>query len=113
MATGKFALSGFRIFGVGDVAKPKPVKNFVALRADTISGADRRNAWLKWQASDDATGYVIYSGVAPDKLYTSVMVYGVNEYYFSAMSRDEPYYFQIEAFNEAGISARSEVKAAK
>ena len=48
-----------------------------------------------------------------DKLYTSIMVYGANEYYFNAMTRDAPYYFQIEAFNEAGISARSRVLEAK
>ncbi len=112
MATGKFALSGFRVFGKGEIARPKPVKNFVVLRADNVSGADRRSAWLKWQVSDDATGYVIYSGVAPDKLYTSTMVYGANEYYFNAMSRDVPYYFQIEAFNEGGLSERSTVHLA-
>ncbi len=113
MPTGKFALSGLRVFGIGPVAKPKPVKNFVVLRADTVSGADRRNAWLKWQVSGDATGYVIYTGIAPDKLYTSVMVYGANEYYFNAMTKDQPYYFQIEAFNEGGVSARTPVSLAK
>ena len=113
MPTGKFALSGLRIFGEGSVAKPKPVKNFVVLRADNVSGADRRNAWLKWQVSDDATGYVIYTGIAPDKLYTSIMVYGNNEYYFNAMTKDQPYYFQIEAFNESGISSRTPVTLAK
>ncbi|MFZ2959342.1 MAG: family 43 glycosylhydrolase [Candidatus Ozemobacteraceae bacterium] len=103
MPTGKFALSGFRVFGLGSGEKPGMVKNFAVLRGFT----DNRNAWLKWQVSDHATGYVIYSGIAPDKLYTSVMVYGVNEYYFRAMDRDRVYYFQIEAFNENGISERS------
>ena len=28
------------------------------------------------------------------------MVYNANEYYFSAMEKDQPYYFQIEAINE-------------
>jgi len=46
---------------------------------------------------------MIYTGTAPDKLYTSIMVLGTNEYYFSAMEKDQPYYFQIEAFNESGI----------
>lgn len=110
--TGKFALSGLRVFGSGHGNRPKPVQRFVALRADRDSGADRRNAWLKWQASPDATGYVIRCGVAPNKMYTSIMVYGENEYYFRAMDRDQAYYFQIEAFNENGISVRTEpVKA--
>jgi hypothetical protein len=112
-ATGKFAISGFRVFGTCSIDKPKPVKHFTVLRADEAGGADRRNAWLKWQLSDDATGYVIYAGVAPDKLYTSVMVYGSSEYTFSAMSRDTPYYFQIEAFNEGGVSTRSQISVAK
>ena len=106
--TGKFAISGLRVFGAGPGPKPKPVRDFVALRGDS----ERRNAWLKWHADPAATGYVIRSGVAPDKMYTSVMVYGASEYYYRAMDRDRPYYFQIEAFNEAGISPRTEpVKA--
>jgi hypothetical protein len=69
--------------------------------------SEPRNAWLKWRADPSATGYVIYSGVAPDKMYTSVMVYGETDYYYRAMDRDRAYYFQIEAFNEAGISPRT------
>lgn len=109
MPTGKFALSGFRVFGRGAGAAPDTVKNFVVLRGNT----EKRNAWLKWRAADDATGYTIYSGVAPGKLYNSVMVYGANEYYFNAMTRDQPYYFQIEAFNENGVGKRSAIKKAE
>ena len=102
--TGKFAVSGLRVFGTGPGPEPEPVRGFVALRGDS----ERRNAWLKWRADPAATGYVVYSGVAPDKMYTGVMVYGANEYYYRAMDRDRAYYFQIEAFNEAGISPRTE-----
>ncbi len=38
-----------------------------------------------------------------------MMLYGVNEYYFRAMERDEPYYFQMEAFNTNGISKRTAI----
>ncbi len=103
--SGKFALSGLRIFGNGNGAKPDTVKNFVVLRGDT----DNRNAWLKWQANDDATGYTVYSGIAPGKMYTNILLYGVNEYYFKAMDKNRPYYFQIEAFNENGISKKTAV----
>jgi hypothetical protein len=105
MPTGKFAISGLRVFGYGKGTAPDTVKEFIALRGDS----ERRNAWLKWKTSDDATGYTIYSGIAPDKLYTNVMVYGANEYYFRAMDKDKPYYFCIEAFNENGISKRTAV----
>ena len=101
--TGKFAISGLRVFGEGRGTKPEAVKNFVVLRGDT----DRRNAWLKWRADPGATGYVIRSGIAPDKMYSSVMVYGATDYYYRAMDRDRTYFFQIEAFNESGISERT------
>jgi hypothetical protein len=101
--TGKFAISGLRVFGHGRGAKPEPVKNFTVLRGQH----ERRNAWLKWRADPNATGYVIRSGIAPDKMYASVMIYGATEYYFRAMDADRAYYFQIEAFNESGISDRT------
>ncbi|MGE5498803.1 MAG: discoidin domain-containing protein, partial [Syntrophothermus sp.] len=101
--TGKFALSGLRVFGRGNSAKPDSVKEFIVLRGNS----ERRNAWLKWRLQNDAAGYVIYSGVEPGKLYTSVMVYGKNEYYFTAMDKYRTYYFAIEAFNENGIGPRT------
>jgi hypothetical protein len=103
--TGKFAISGFRVFGKAVGAVPDTVQHFIVLRGDS----ERRNAWLKWQVNEQATGYVIYTGTAPDKLYNSIMVYGNNEYYFSAMEKDQPYYFQIEAFNENGIGKRTTI----
>lgn len=104
--TGMFALSGFRVFGKGHGPQPDSVKNLIILRGES----ERRNAWLKWKQSDDASGYMIYCGTAPDKLYTSVMVYGNPEYYFTAMEKDRTYYFQIEAFNSNGIGPRSAVQ---
>ena len=109
MPTGKFALSGLRVFGRGHGAAPKPVERFEAFRGDS----ERRNAWLRWKSSPDATGYVITSGRSPDKMYTSVMVYGAADYYFRAMDRDRSYVFQIEAFNENGISPRGPVVKAE
>jgi len=105
MPTGKFALSGLRVFGLGSGAKPQPVKEFIVLR----TAADKRSAWLKWAPNDAATGYTIRIGLAPDQLYSSAMVLGANEYYFKGMDKDRTYYFTIEAFNENGISARTPV----
>jgi hypothetical protein len=105
MPSGKFAISGLRAFGTTKGSVPDTVQHFVVLRGDT----ERRNSWLKWQVNEKATGYMIYTGIAPDKLYTSMMVLGANEYYFSAMEKELPYYFQIEAFNESGIGKRTAV----
>lgn len=103
--TGKFAISGLRVFGKGKGELPDTVKGFIGLRGES----ERRNVWLKWMQSDDAVGYTIYSGVSPDKLYNNILIYGSNEYYFTAADKDRTYYFQIEAFNENGIGKRTQV----
>jgi xylan 1,4-beta-xylosidase len=105
MPTGKFAISGLRVFGNGGGAKPDTVKNFIVLR----TADDKRSAWLKWRTVDDAYAYNIYTGVAPDKLYNCIMVHSSNEYYFKAMDKQLPYYFQIEAINENGTSKRTQI----
>ncbi len=108
MPSGKFAISGFRVFGKGTGAVPDTVQRFIVLRGKS----EPRNAWLRWQQSNDATGYTIWFGIAPDKLYNNIMLYGRNEYWFKGMDKDLPYYFQIEAFNENGIGKRTWVMRA-
>ncbi len=105
MPTGKFAISGLRVFGLGKGTKPTAVKGLTVLRTDR----DKRNAWIKWDAVNDAYAYNIYLGTAPDKLYNSIMVYQSNEYWYKGMDKEKPYYFSIEAINENGISVRSPV----
>lgn len=109
MPTGKFAISGFRIFGKGSGEKPAEVKGFVPLRSGPRVKGERRNVWFKWQQEPNADGYVIYFGKSADKLYGSIMVYGKTEYYFNGLDRSDAYYFQIEAFNNNGIGVKSEV----
>ncbi len=109
MPTGKFALSGFRVFGKGNGDAPSVVDDFIVLRADPKKYGERRSAWLKWRQNDTADGYVIYFGKSPDKLYGSIMVYGKNDYFFTGMDRTDRYYFQIEAFNNNGISQKTKV----
>ena len=110
MPTGKFAISGFRVFGKGAGEKPGEVQNFVPLRSGPKVKGERRNVWFKWSQESNADGYVIYFGKSPDKLYGSIMVYGKNEYYFNGLDRSDVYYFQIEAFNNNGIGVKSEIK---
>jgi xylan 1,4-beta-xylosidase len=103
MPTGKFAISGLRAFGKGPGNKPDTVKQFIVLRSEN----DSRNALIKWITVNNATGYNIYWGIAPDKLYNNVMVYNDNQYYFKPMDKGRTYYFSIEAFNENGISEKT------
>lgn len=104
MPTGKFALSGLRVFGKGAGKAPEKVNGFVVLRTEK----DKRSAFIKWQPVDHAYAYNIYYGTAPDKLYTSIMVLGNNEYWLKTMDRMKDYYFTIEAINENGVSEKVE-----
>lgn len=109
MPTGKFAISGFRVFGNGNGAKPGPVQGFIVLRTEK----DKRSAFIKWQPVDNAFAYNIYYGTHPDKLYTSIMVHANNEYWLKTMDSQKTYYFCIEAINESGVSERTKVMEVK
>jgi xylan 1,4-beta-xylosidase len=103
--SGKFAISGFRVFGNGNGSRPDTVKQLMVLRTES----DKRSAWIKWQPAPDAYAVNLYYGTAPDKLYTSIMIYNANEYWLKTMDRNKTYYFSIEAINENGVSARTAV----
>ena len=103
MPTGKFALSGLRIFGRGTGKPPPMVDQFLVLRTPN----DPRSAYLKWKPVDEAYAYNIYYGTDANHLTTCIMVYDLNEYWLKTMDRDKVYYFSIESINENGVSARS------
>ncbi len=109
MPTGKFAISGLRVFGHGNGALPDAVQNFIVLRTEK----DKRSAFIKWRPVDNAFAYNIYYGTHPDKLYTSIMVHANNEYWMKSMDSHKTYYFQIESINENGVSQRSPVLKAE
>ncbi|MDO9156100.1 MAG: xylosidase, partial [Sediminibacterium sp.] len=105
MASGKFAISGFRVFGKGNGYKPPPVKQFMVLRTEK----DKRSAWIKWSPVDDAYGYNIYYGTSPDKLYNCITVHDINEYWFKGMDLKKTYYYTIEAISENGQSDKFKI----
>jgi len=107
MPTGKFAISGLRVFGNGNGNKPEEVKEFVVLRTEK----DKRSAFIKWSPVNNAFAYNIYYGTAAGKLYNCVMVHDANEYWFKAMDSKMTYYFTIEAINENGVSPQKKVMA--
>jgi hypothetical protein len=109
MPTGKFAISGFRVFGNGQGQKPQAVKELIILRTPK----DKRSAWIKWSPVDNAFGYNIYLGTEPGKLYNCIMVYDANEYWLKTMDKEKTYYFSIEAINENGVSPRSRILKAE
>jgi hypothetical protein len=100
--TRNLAVSGLRIFGKGNGQTPDAVKNFNVKR-----NIDRRNASLSWEKQKNAQGYNIRWGIAPDKLYSSWLVYNENTLFLRCLNTDQKYYFCIEAFNENGISTQT------
>ncbi|MFB9055839.1 family 43 glycosylhydrolase [Mariniflexile ostreae] len=98
------AISEFRVFGNGKEAKPQTPLNFKVERQ-----RDRRNSNLTWDKVEDATGYVIYWGISKDKLNLSALIYDVPNYELRALNTDTGYFYQVEAFNENGISVKSPI----
>ncbi|HOZ83964.1 MAG TPA: discoidin domain-containing protein [Niabella sp.] len=105
MPTGKFAISGFRVFGNGNGQKPETVKDLVVLRTEK----DKRSAYIKWKPSNNAFAYNIYYGTDPEKRYNCIMVHSNNEYWMKAMDSQKTYYFSIEAINENGVSNQTPI----
>lgn len=98
------ALSELRIFGSGSGEKPSSPTDFSVIRKN-----DRRTVDLNWTGMKNAQGYVIYFGIAPDKLYSSIMIYQDTTYRLNSLNTFPHYYFTIETFNENGISKRTSI----
>jgi hypothetical protein len=62
---------------------------------------------ITWDAQKNVQGYNVLWGIAPDKLYSSWLVYDKNSLELRSLSVDQGYYFAVEAFNENGISERT------
>lgn len=97
------SISELRIFGNGFENAPKSPTNFKVERQK-----DRRNVNITWDMVDKAIGYVIYWGISKDKLNLSVLIYDTPNYQLRALNTDQSYYIQVEAFNENGISKKTE-----
>ena len=94
---GYFSLSGLRVFGKGNGTPP---------RGSQVSG-DRMSptsAALTWTKSEDAIGYNIRYGNAPDKLYHSWQLYGQTELVLNSLNAGVDYYVCVDSFNENGIA---------
>lgn len=92
---GFFALGDFRIFGNSEKATFTPVIDFTVER----SAADGRDATISWSAVDGADGYIVYYGIAPDKLYNNYMVYDAESISIHSLNHGVEYFFKVEAFD--------------
>ena len=102
--TPNLAISGLRVFGLGTGKAPTVVKNLSVKRYQ-----DRRDALVTWEQQKNCQGYNVLWGIAPDKLYSSWMVYDKNSLELKSLTVDQTYYFAVEAFNENGLSERTKV----
>lgn len=98
--SGKFAVSGLRVFGKGSGKVPQPVSSFEAAR-DTEDGC---KIALKWAKSSDAIGFNIRYGIHPEKLYNNYQVLASDSVSINSLNSSQKYYFTIDSFNENGIS---------
>ncbi|KNH17408.1 hypothetical protein ACU18_10410 [Arthrobacter sp. ZBG10] len=94
---GPLAVSGLRIFGLGDGSTPAPVTP-VASRLDELT------AKLDWDPSDGAQGYNVRYGIAPDKLYNSWLLYGQTSLHLPNLNAGHCYWVAVDPFNENGIT---------
>jgi hypothetical protein len=92
------SISGLRVFGKGGGNKPAKVDKLEAARDGAL------DIDLKWQPAENAAGYNIRYGIAPDKLYSSWQVYGVTSLRLSAVNKGETYYIAVDSFNENGVT---------
>lgn len=95
----KFAISGFRVFGNGNGKKPEQVMNSISKRLT------KTDAIITWDKIDDVQGYNVNIGIAPDKLYTSILIYDNDRCNITFLNGDvKKYYYRIDSFNENGIT---------
>jgi len=100
--TPHLAVSGLRIFGTGEGKAPGMIRNLKAERRQ-----DRRDVLISWDKQENAQGYHVYWGIAPEKLYNSWLVYDDNQLEMKNLTIDQEYWIAVEAFNENGVADRS------
>lgn len=105
---GKFSISDFRIFGSANIKKPAKVENITVLR----DSKDPRNVEISWDEVENAEGYVLRYGIEKDKLHTAYTL-RENKLKGSFLNIGTPYFFSVEAFNQAGFGKVSDIKEAK
>jgi len=97
-AKGKFAVSGLRVFGVGEGNAPEKAPEFTAERWD-----DTTIMTVKWDAVPGAEGYIVRFGVNPDELHTHWQAIGECEAVVRCLNCGVEYYITVDAYNENGI----------
>ncbi|GHT80026.1 endo-1,4-beta-xylanase [Bacteroidia bacterium] len=97
--TGKFSLSGFRVFGESEGSVPNKI---TGLKVEH-NQADKRRYRITWAPQDNTTGYIVRWGTKPDQLNSAWMVF-TNHLEAGCFNTTSKYYFAVDAFNENGVT---------
>lgn len=97
----KLAVSGIRVFGLGNGSKCAPVTESTAKMEDPMT------CRLTWKPVANAQGYNVRYGIAPDKLYSSWLVYDASEVLLTTLNAGQNDYYVIDSFNENGVTQGS------
>jgi xylan 1,4-beta-xylosidase len=92
---GNFAVRDLRVFGNTEQAVFTTVGDYTVER----DAGDGRDALIRWTPVENADGYIINYGIAPDKLYNSYMVYDADSVAIHSLNHGVEYYFNIRAFD--------------
>lgn len=97
---GNFSIADLRIFGSGSGRKPKKVNEFRAIR----DYRDPQAIKVSWKKQANTSGYNIRYGTDKDKLHHSLQVYKNTRLTINCPDKKRIYWFQIDAFNENGVT---------
>ncbi len=104
-AGGKFAVSGFRVFGLCDMPAPEKAPSFRAERC-----ADERDMKVCWSPVDGAEGYIIRWGVSREERNTHWQVIGDCGAVIRCLTRGVRYFISVDAYNAGGVTRGTEVQ---
>ncbi|MPN18434.1 hypothetical protein SDC9_165794 [bioreactor metagenome] len=99
---GKFALLDLRVFGFGKAKAPAQVKKLLVTR----DREDERYASLSWEKVNNADGYLVRFGYAPDFLNQCIQVKGNDtvSLLVHILTKGTPYYYRVDTYNDSGIT---------
>ena len=98
---GAFAIAQLRVYGQGSHRKPKKVNDFKMIR----DSRDLQSVKLFWKKQPNTTGFNIRYGIDKDKLYHSYQAPAkTTKITIHCPDKNKAYWFQIDAFNENGVS---------
>lgn len=95
----RMAISGLRVFGIGDEPLCAKVENVIAKRTSGMT------AEVTWDKVDGKVGYIVAYGLTPDTLYSNWQVFEGEKVNITLLDAENPtYYCRVDTFNEHGIT---------